>query len=266
MEKQKQTTRRLFFSKWRLLWILIAAAWLFVLLKLFVGGIFEKNTSLVAAFSATDSGKISATVEVAARYPFEVREEEWQMELLGQLADAIGLTLNGEEETTVVATAQRQELTVSKEAKAASTKLQAVRLFTETEEKEEEKCYVYAKICLKESLETVLAYKQLIEKTMEQLLCTEISTTVQLEGDYPGYLTLDRRDEITAEILKVLAAEVVYEHRAEDLYTVYAYTAGLENYISVENQRINLHIAMSQDEENYRTILYLASPILPDTW
>ena len=40
----------------------------------------------------------------------------------------------------------------------------------------------------------------------------------------------------------------------------------LYNYITVDNKKINVHIAMSQNEEHYRTILYLASPILPDTW
>ena len=47
---------------------------------------------------------------------------------------------------------------------------------------------------------------------------------------------------------------------------VYAYTALLDDYITVEGKKINLHIAMSKDEANYRTIVYLASPILPDTW
>ena len=101
---------------------------------------------------------------------------------------------------------------------------------------------------------------------MSELSCTEISTTIQLVGDYAGYLPLERRNEITEDILDALGAEVVYEYREHDLYTVYGYTAGLDNYITVDNKKINVHIAMSQNEEHYRTILYLASPILPDTW
>ena len=95
---------------------------------------------------------------------------------------------------------------------------------------------------------------------------TDISTTVQLKGEYVGFLTMERRNEITDDILEALNAKAVYEYREEDLYTVYAYTAALENYITVENKKINVHIAISRDEENYRTIVYLASPILPDTW
>ena len=126
--------------------------------------------------------------------------------------------------------------------------------------------YLYAKICLNRSLDTVLAYKTLLEEALKEISCTEVSTTIQLVGDYAGYLPLERRNEITEEILEALGAEVVYEYREHDLYTVYGYTASLENYITVEDKKINVHIAMSQNEDHYRTILYLASQILPDTW
>ena len=266
MEQQKHITKRVPFTRWRLLWVLIVAAWLFVILKLLIGGLFEKNTSLVAAFAVTDPEEISATVEVTACYPELVLEAEEKMELLEELAASIGLELDGKESAELTTTEQRQELCVWKEARAADTELRAISLFGSEAAGTESKHYVYARISLTESLETVLAYKQLIEQTMERLSCTEISTTIQLVGDYEGYLTMERRNEVTEKILRALEAEVVYEYREKDLYTVYAYTASLENYISVEDKKINLHIAMSQDEENYRTILYLASPVLPDTW
>ena len=71
MNYQKISSKKINFTKWRLLWILIAAAWIFVFLKLLVGALFEKNTSLVAAFSVTNPQEISATVEVAAKYMAE---------------------------------------------------------------------------------------------------------------------------------------------------------------------------------------------------
>jgi ABC-type multidrug transport system ATPase subunit len=40
-----------------------------VFLKLLAGAIFEKHTSLVAAFSVTNPQEISAAVEVCAKYP-----------------------------------------------------------------------------------------------------------------------------------------------------------------------------------------------------
>ena len=269
MELPKLSLKKINLTKWRLLWILIAAAWLFVFLKLIIGALFEKNTSLVAAFSVTNPQEISATVEVTARWPEEKLPEEEKYRLMKEVADAIGLTLDTEPETTEGE--QRQELRFYKDAQAADTELRVISLQQETETETATmetvtKNYLYAKICLNESLETVLAYKKLLEEAMKELSCTEISTTIQLVGDYAGYLPLERRNEITEDILDALGAEVVYEYRKADLYTVYAYTASLENYITVEGRKINLHIAMSQNEDHYRTTLYLASPILPDTW
>ncbi len=260
MNQSKISVKKINFTKWRLLWMLIAAAWLFVFLKLLAGALFEKNTSLVAAFSVTNPEAISATVEVTALCPGEELTDKKKEKLLEAVADTIGLRLSMEPEVTQ--TGQRQEIRFFKDAMAADTELKAISLTTETSTKN----YLYASIRLNESLDTVLTYKKLLEGAMEELGCTEISTTIQLVGDYAGYLPLARRDEITEEILDALGAETVYEYREQDLYTVYAYTASLDNYITVENKKINVHIAMSQNEDHYRTILYLASPILPDTW
>ena len=264
MNQSKTLLKTFSVTKWRLLWILIAAAWLFVFLKLLVGALFEKNTSLVAAFSVTNPEAISATVEVTAKISQEELSEKKQYQFMEELADSIGLTIDTEPEA--VETKQRRELTFFKDALAADTELKVISLMVEEGDDSVPRNYLYAKIQLNESLDTVLAYKALLEETMEELACTEISTTIQLVGDYAGYLPLERRNEITEEILDALEAEVVYEYREQELYTVYAYTASLDNYITVEDKKINVHIAMSQNEDRYRTILYLASPILPDTW
>ena len=270
MEQFKLSLKKINFTKWRLLWILIAAAWLFVFLKLLVGAIFEKNTSLVAAFSVTNPQEISASVEVTAKYPLGNLSDKNKLLVLDEVADAIGLTLDAEPKVTESET--RQEIAFFKDALAADTEVKVITLYknnivsTGEQEAPAPVTYLYAKISLNHSLDTVLAYKTLLEETLEDLSCTEISTTIQLVGDYAGYLPLERRNEITEEILDALGAKVVYEYREHELYTVYAYTAGLDNYITVDNKKINVHIAMSQNEEHYRTVLYLASPILPDTW
>lgn len=274
MNQQNISVKKNNFAKWRLLWMLIAAAWLFVFLKLLVGTIFEKNTSLVAAFSVTNPQEISATVEVTAKYPLNDLSDKNKVLVMEEMADAIGLTMDTEPDITQ--TEQRQEIGFSKDAVAADTELKVITLtqpanHTDVINAAENaetvaSTYIYTKICLNRSLDTVLAYKTLLEETLKDLSCTEISTTIQLVGDYAGYLPLERRDELTEEILDALGAEVVYEYREHDLYTVYGYTAGIDNYITVENKKINVHIAMSQNEEHYRTTLYLASPILPDTW
>ena len=168
MEQNATTTKRVNVTKWRLLWILIAAAWLFVFLKLIIGAVFEKNTSLVAAFSVTNPQEISAMVEVTANCPGEVLSKKECENLMEEVADSIGLKLDTEPEWTE--NEQRKELRFYKDALAADTELKVISLYMKNDKSEESnstintKHYLYAKISLNESLDTVLAYKTLLEK------------------------------------------------------------------------------------------------------
>lgn len=250
----------------RLLFVLIVAAWIFVVVQAVAGMLFEKNSSIATAFAVTNAGEQEGTLEITARYNGELWNEYEKKQLLYLVADSIGLKVT---EEPVVAENQNQsrcEVSYRKEAAAADTTICIISLVKETETGQKTEHYVYTKIHLKHSTGAVTAYQQLLKETLSHLNCTDISATIQLTGIYEGYLTLERRNEVTDEVLAAMGGEIAYEHREDDLYTVYAYTALLDDYITVEGKKINLHIAMSRDEENYRTIVYLASPILPDTW
>ncbi len=250
--------------KSRMLWLLIAAVWLFVILKMILSAVFGKDTTLVSAFSATNPVFTDATVEISVRYPVEYFDSFDKKQILLSVAEKIGLQMLTEPLITV--TESRQEVSYIKEAKKATTQLRAVSISEETTDGIRMNHYLYVKLSLKESVQAVLFYKEVLEEALEGLGCTDISTIVSLTGEYEGYLTLERRDEVTDKILKALDARVMYEHRKEELYTVYGYTDAFKEYVTVEGNKINLHIAVSQNEERYRTIIYVASPILPDTW
>lgn len=240
-------------------WLLLAtAAWVFVGLNWLAGTVFRSNNNMVAAFLQTKAVKQEGILEVTARYEGEYLDDFDKRQLIYAIAGKIGLTVSaepGKEETET-----RCEVSYTKQSEAATTSIGVISMLREPTH------YVYVRISLNHSFESVLGYKRLVEDVLPQLKCGEVSTTIQLVGTYDGYLTLDRRDKVTDEVLEALGGTVVYEHRQEDLYTVYAYTGLMDDYITVEGKRINLHIAMSKDEENYRTVMYLASPILPDTW
>lgn len=264
MRERKIKIKRMEVPRHALLWMVIAAVWLFVIIKLVTGALFEKNKSLVSAFSVTNPLLMEATVEVTARFPEEYLDSFDKKQMLFKIAEKIQLELT--EDVQTVVTEERQEVSYYKEARAADTTIKLISLLEETEGTSTPKHYLYAKISLKESAESLQTYRKLLEEVFAELKGTDISTSVWMKGEYSGYLTLERKNEITDRILKSMDATQVYAHREEDLYTVYAYTAALDSYITVEDRRINLHIALKQEEENYRTILYLASPIFPDTW
>lgn len=250
--------------KLRLLFVLIAAVWIFVVVQAAARALFEQNSSIATAFSASKAGEQQGTLEITAKYTGTDMDEAEKKKLIYQLAEKIGLIVT--EEPVAAYTETRSEVSYKKQAAEADTDLRIISLIKQTQEGSEEEHYVYAKIHLKHSIQAVISYKKLLQDVLEEMNCKDISATIQLTGTYEGYLTVARRNQVTDEILEAMGGKIVYEHREDDLYTVYAYTALLDDYITVEGKKINLHIAMSKDEVNYRTIVYLASPILPDTW
>ncbi|MGN0507155.1 MAG: YwmB family TATA-box binding protein [Lachnospiraceae bacterium] len=260
----RRRKKKMRLTKLRLLFVLIMAAWIFVAVQAMAGALFEKNSNIVTAFSVVKPGEQQGILEITARYTGAYPDAYDKKQMLYSVAESIGLNVT--EEPVLIETEARSEVTYEKKAAAADTTLRIISLTKESESGRKTEHYVYAKIHLKHSIQAVSSYKKLLKEALEEMKCTDISATIQLIGTYEGYLTVDRRNKVTDEILEAMGGEIAYEHREDDLYTVYAYTALLDDYITVEGKKINLHIAMSKDEANYRTIVYLASPILPDTW
>lgn len=262
--RNKERRRHLRLTRMRFLAVLIAAAWIFVIVKWLSGSLFEKSNHMVAAFSQANAGAQESILEITAKYNGSYLDEYDRKQMIYSIAKEIGLSVT--EEPLKSEKNGRCEISYTKQSAAAETSIRVISLEKETADGYQTEHYVHTKINLKNSIEAVTTYKKLLESALEGIKCKDISTTIQLIGSYEGYLTVDRRNKITDEILSAMGGRIAYEHREDDLYTVYAYTGLLEEYITVEGKKINLHIAMSKDEVNYRTIVYLASPILPDTW
>ena len=94
----------------------------------------------------------------------------------------------------------------------------------------------------------------------------QAETTLQLLGAYSGKLPVSEWDKLADKMIGNLSGKVIYENRDEDLYTIYAYSNMLSEYITVENKKINMQVAMRYEADNDRTVLYLATPIIRGEW
>lgn len=81
-------------------------------------------------------------------------------------------------------------------------------------------------------------------------------------GTYDGKLSIEERNKITDRFVKDLQANVVVEQRGDELYTVYAYTGLINDYVKSEGNKINVNIAFNYNEKKNKTNLYVATPIL----
>lgn len=142
----------------------------------------------------------------------------------------------------------------------ASAKEGTLRLVTRTGE-EGNGQYVFVKLDFQEDTEAAFAVRKKLEDLLKPYLRT-IQSSVNIIGSLKGELSLERRNRAADELLQELEAEVVTEHRSMELFTIYGYTPYIEEYKLQKNQAVNVNIAMYYNEEEDRTYIYAAVPVI----
>jgi hypothetical protein len=180
--------------------------------------------------------------------------------LIGYLADAIGVRMDGE--ITSRETDVSQVYSYTKQARQAATTIKAITLREDTS-----RTYLYVELEIYQDTEyDILNYRDIILGTLKDMGVKQAETTLQLLGAYSGKLPVSEWDKLADKMIGNLSGKVIYENRDEDLYTIYAYSNMLSEYITVENKKINMQVAMRYEADNDRTVLYLATPIIRGEW
>ena len=214
---------------------------------------FLAQASIEGAFSVLEPEESRGTVTLTGRYlppPYGFSEEK----LLAYFGEEIGLTV--EEKPREVRYTGRVEYVYEKLAAQAHSLLEVVYL------EEEGTYYLCAEVTLTgENAGETANFRKTMERAAERLGLTEISVTLEMCGVYQGEIPLGKKDEVTDLLLSELYAQPVYENRQNSNYTVYAYTGAVEEYITVEQKKINVQVAIYYDKDVNRTEVVLASPL-----
>ena len=214
---------------------------------------FLAQASIEGAFSLLHPKESMGTVTLTGRYlppPYGFSEEK----LLKHFGEQIGLVVDGEPRQAEFE--GRVELIFEKKAAEAHSVLKLVCLT------EEDAYYICAEITLTGKNATKASYlrKELL-RAAERTKLGEVSTTLELCGIFDGELPLAEKDALTDNLLSELYAQPVYENRQNNYYTVYAYTGAVEDYITVERNKINVQVFIDYDKNRDCTVVVLASPL-----
>jgi len=220
--------------------------------------IIYRERNLKEAFAIVSPGCTTGTVALTARLPESYLTEKDQNQLIRFVADRIGLTVDTEPEP--ITEGKKSGFIYRKKAKYADT---AIKILHVCEASGANRYYLLVSINLAEDKGDGVAYfRRKIGELATELELLEVQCSIQLSGSFPQDMTLAARNHLTDRILSKLGCEVVCENREAELYTVYAYTKGLDEYIVSGNDRINVQLAMYYDEINKETVLCVASPVI----
>lgn len=243
----------------------IGVLWIAIITQLVINRAFQDDDRIIQAFAATDSQAVEGRLSLVVDYGIRYMSQEDKENLIDHLAGTVGLEKTYEikkveGDTTVSVSAE-------KAAKNSNTKFEVVSVSSEDKEKHSEtKQYIMATISVYNNMDSVLQYKEILEKAVKKMDITSCETSLEFIGTYNGKLSLGEQSKVTDSLIEELQGKIINQNRSEELFTVYAYTGVMDDYLTVEGKRVNVNVAITYDENNDQTKLYLATPIINEDY
>lgn len=248
----------------KLFFVFVALLWIMAGIQLIQNLNREDEGQLVEAFNKTNCMAAKSSIVLSGELDKEYQTQEKQEQILRGIAEELGIT--GGCEITKEQDGTRMTLQLYKEAAHAETNLRIVSIENEISENVIEAAqYLLVEISLYDKLDCAVIYKENLEKMAAQMgMSAEVS--LQFEGELPGEVKGQEREEIVEHLLESISAKIRQKHEEDGLYTVYAYTELAGKSQRIKGKDVNVNVAVTYDEQNQCTKLYLATPILKEDY
>jgi hypothetical protein len=243
---------------------LAVVLWVAVATQVIVNRIFQEELQITEAFVKSNTEEMQSSLEIVAEYETEILSEVGKRDLICFLADAIGLIID--DNISVWEEDTRSEYYYFKKAKQATSEIKIVSVEQEVEEVTEMKHYIIVRLSILQGIQSIDKYKDALEAALDELKVENSQITLKYEGNREGDLTNFQKKEIAELLVEELQGEIAIEYDEGDLYTVYAYTGMLNEYVTSLGNKINVQIAITYNELTNKTKITLATPVLNESW
>jgi hypothetical protein len=239
----------------------IGVLWIAVIMQVAVNTMLKPEHNILEAFVSTNTEVSSFELEMVANYGKQYLSESDKKELILYVANQIGL--DASKNVTVNQNGNESEVYVEKKGKNAETLIKIVSM-----DKEKEKGltnlnhYLIVNLKLYKNMDSALKYRDMLKKIFHELKATDIQTNMQLCSNYKGKLSLANMNKIADSMIGSLDGKIAYENRKEKLFTIYAYSGLLDEYVTSLGTKINIHVAINYDETTNSTNVYLGTPVI----
>lgn len=243
---------------------IVVVLWVAVATQVVVNRAFHQELQITEAFIKSEAEEIQSSLEIVSEYKSDSLSEEDKKEMINNIAKAIGLTVDGDIKESQEST--RSEYYYFKQAKQASTEIRVVSLQEQDGEALKMKHYIIVRLNILKGIQSIDKYKTTLEKALKDLGAENIQVTLKYEGNREGDLTSIQKHEIATKLVEDLQGKIAIEYDEGDLYTVYAYTGMLNEYVTSMDNKINIQIAITYNETTNKTRIALATPVLNEGW
>lgn len=243
---------------------IVAVLWIAVITQIIVNRVFFESLEISEAFVKTNTEDLECSLEIVAQHNSDFLSETDKKDILHYIANSIGLKLDSDIE--IKQDGGKTEYSYEKQAKKANTSLKIVSMQEEVNSTAIMRHYLVVRLNIKESIKSIEKYRSLIEGAMDKLDILNRQVNVLYEGIVNGSMSKDDKRDMADLLVKELQGEVAFDYQQGESYTVYAYTGLIDEYIDTVGCKINIQIAMTYDEQSEMTRVYLATPIINQSW
>ena len=90
--------------------------------------------------------------------------------------------------------------------------------------------------------------------------------TLSLKGCVEGAWSNSEKNHICEDIIEKLDGKIVIGSRSNELYSVYAYTEKISDYVLSGTTRSNINIAITYDSDKDVTWIYMETPVISENY
>lgn len=257
--------KHIFASKRTKVTLYIASVlWIAVITQMFVNSVFQEELKITEAFVKSDTEAMKSGLEIVTEYTSGFLSETGKRDIIYSIAESIGLVID--DELTIWEEDGRSEYFFYKHAKEAVTEIKVISLEQEENDTVKIRHYIIVRLSITKGIQSIDRYKEILEKELDRLGTGEKQVILKFEGSREGNLTNTQKREIAALLVDELQGEIAIDYDEGDLYTVYAYTGMLKEYVTSLGNKINIQIAITYNELTNKTKITLATPLLNEGW
>lgn len=128
--------------------------------------------------------------------------------------------------------------------------------------KSDKEAYIMVDILENKVYKSIVDIYTILENTLSKYT-NDIEVNTCISGEYSKKLQIGNYDDIFKKILYNMNAEEIDRVQEENFISITAYSKVLkENYLEYYGHKINLNIGMRYSEDDDKTIIYVATPII----
>ena len=243
---------------------MVAVLWVAVVTQIAVNHIFQKDAQITEAFIKSETLEMQSGLEIVAEYKADFLSGKDKKDIINKIADSIGLKVD--KEISVLEEEGRSEYYFYKQAQQAATEIKVISIEQEDNETVVMKHYIIIRMTILQGIQSIDQYKNILESTLTKIGVSNKQVTLKYEGSKEGDLTAAQKHEIASNLIKDLQGKIALEYDEGDLYTVYAYTGMLDEYVTSMGNKINVQVVITYNESTNKTKVILATPVDNDSW